>query len=439
VTGMSAREQLIDLFCAAVAGANVESLTANAVASVPLERRHRVWVFAFGKAAHAMANAAIGTLQRALAEIAGGIIVAPEAGDAPVGTISVVTGDHPIPGRRSFQAAARIGQIVAQKRGGDLGIILLSGGASSLIAAPLRGMSESDLSQLYELLLGSGLDIHQMNAVRKRFSFWAAGRMALTLAPARTVCLAVSDVTGDDLATIGSGPCVPDPTRIHDVIDLLQGTQLFGKISPSFRQYLLDVARGQIPETPKATHPAFAHVNARVIANNTNALNAAASAARRLGFIATVQEQPLIGDASAAGARVVETLVTARERAERDSTQCFIWGGETTVALRGPAPAGGRCQELTLAAAKRLADAGDRAKGISILAAGTDGRDGTTDVAGAVIDSATWVAIGAGGRDAAAALRNHESHDALKAANALFAPGLTGTNVMDVTIGLVKA
>ncbi|HEY8175795.1 MAG TPA: DUF4147 domain-containing protein [Gemmatimonadaceae bacterium] len=437
MTGAGARDQLVDLYSAAIAGANVESLTANAVASVPLERRHRVWVFSFGKAAHAMANAAISTLHRALAEVAGGIIVAPNGADAPSGTIGVAVGDHPIPGRRSFAAATRIGQALTQKRG-DLGIVLLSGGASSLMAAPLRGMSERDLSQLYELLLTSGLDIHQMNAIRKRFSYWAAGRMALTLAPSRTYCFVVSDVTGDDLATIGSGPCVPDPTRIQQVIELLQGSQLFAKISPSFRQFLLDTARGAIPETPKSSHPAFAHVSARVVANNSGALNAAAAAARRLGVQTTVHTQPLVGDATAAGARVVESLLAIRDRAERGTTHCVIWGGETTVAIRGPAPAGGRCQELTFAASKQLADAGERALGISLLAAGTDGRDGATDAAGAIVDASTWTAIGAT-RDAAAALRNHESYAALKSANALFAPGITGTNVMDITIGLVRA
>lgn len=433
-----ARELLVDLYCAAVAGANVESLTANAVSTVPLERRHRVWVFSFGKAAHAMATAAVSTLHRALAEVAGGIVVAPEQADAPIGTVGVLVGDHPIPGRRSVQAAARIGQTIVQKRGSDLGIVLLSGGASSLIGAPLRGMSEADLSLLFELVLGAGLDIHQMNAIRKRFSYWAAGRMALSLAPARTYCFAVSDVTGDDLSTIGSGPCVPDPTRIQQVIDLLQSSQLFGKISSSYRQYLLDTARGAIPETPKASHPAFAHVNARVVANNSVALNAAASAARRSGFETVVHEKPLVGDAAAAGSRVADVLLSVRGKAEGGTNHCVIWGGETTVALRGPAPAGGRCQELALAASKQLAGAADRAHGISVLAAGTDGRDGPTDAAGAIVDASTWSAINTG-RDAAAALRNHESYDALKSANALFSPGLTGTNVMDITIGLVHA
>lgn len=431
------RGLLTDLYRAAVAGANVESLTANAVANVPLERRHRVWVFAFGKAAHAMAGAAVSALQRELAEIAGGVVVAPDAGQAPVGTLATLVGDHPVPGRMSFAAAAHVAQSLTLKRG-DLGIVLLSGGTSSLIGAPLRGMSGADLSQLYELLLGSGLDIREMNAIRKRLSYWGAGRMALALAPARTHCFVVSDVPGDDLASIGSGPCVPDPTHVKDVIDSLQRSQLFDKISSSFRQYLLDTARGVIPETPKASHPAFAHVSACVIANNALALNAAAAAARRLGMTTVIHDGPLAGDAAEAGARVAAFLLEVRERASPGSTHCVIWGGETTVTLRGPAPPGGRCQELALSASKHLANARERAAGIAVLAAGTDGRDGPTDAAGAIVDASTWIAIGNSGRDPVAALAAHESYDALAEADALFKPGPTGTNVMDVTIGVVR-
>lgn len=434
-----AREQLVELYCAAVSGANVESLTAKALAAVPLERRQRVWVFALGKAAHAMADAAVSALHRSLAEIAGGVVIAPEMAEAPCGTMAVMAGDHPIPGRRSFAAAARLGQVLVAKRGVDTGIVLLSGGTSSLVGAPLRGMSEADLSSLYELLLGSGLGIHEMNAVRKRFSAWAAGRMALALAPARTYCLAVSDVPGDDLASIGSGPCVPDPVRVTQVVDLLHGSHLFGRIPASFKRYLQDVGRGVVAETPKATHPAFAHVTARVVANNSVALTAAAATAQRAGFATSVQGELLTGDACAAGAAVAGTLLRLRESAAPGASICCIWGGETTVTLSGAAPAGGRCQELALSVAQHLHAAGDRARGVAVLAAGTDGRDGTTDAAGAVVDDQTWQCIADTGRDPVASLRAHESHDALSAAGALFAPGLTGTNVMDVTIGMVRA
>jgi glycerate 2-kinase len=412
------------------------------VAKVPLERRHRVWVFSIGKAAHPMAAAAVTTLRRALAEIAGGVIVAPQPEPAPVGTIVSMVGDHPIPGKRSFAAAAQLTQTLKSKRasGSDIGVVLISGGASSLIGAPLRDMKEADLAQLYELLLGSGLDIHQMNAIRKRLSFWGAGRMALALAPARTYCFAVSDVPGDDIASIGSGPCVPDPTIVRDVIAALESRDLFYKISPGFRQYLLDANRGVIPETPKDSHPAFAHVTASVVGTNTIALNAAAAAARRAGMTTVVYEYPLIGDAAEAGAMVADSLLLLRQRATSGTTYCCIWGGETTVALqRSNPPPGGRCQELALSAARSLARAGDGAGGIGLIAAGTDGRDGNTDAAGAIIDAGTWNRIAETGRDPDAALREHESYAALAATDALFKPGLTATNVMDVTIGVVRA
>ena len=431
------RQQLIDLYCAAVAGANAESLTANAVAKIPLERRHRVWVFGVGKAAHAMTAAAVTTLQRGLAEIAGGIIVAPEHEPAPVGTLHSLVGDHPIPGARSFAAARRVLEVAKLKRGADLGVVLISGGTSSLIGAPLKGMSEADLTHLYELLLTSGLDIHQMNAIRKRLSFWGAGRMALALAPARTHCFAISDVPGDDISSIGSGPCVPDPTLAREVVASLESAGLFMKLAPNFRQYLLDAQRGVIPETPKEHHPAFAHVTSAVIGTNGIALNAAANAARRLGMNVVVDDAPVTGDATDAGSRLVQRMQLVRQRAEAGSVHCCIWGGETTVAMRDARAPGGRCQHMALSVARALsASSGD---GISFMAAGTDGRDGTTDAAGAIVDSTTWTSISATGQDPAGMLDRFEANAALSSVDALFRPGLTGTNVMDVMIGIVRA
>ena len=433
-----AREQLTRLYRAAVAGADVESLTTNAVSAIHLERRRRVWLFAIGKAAHRMAAAAVSTVQRALADVAGGIVVAPDGRAAPNGTITVAVGDHPVPTSRSFAAASRIQDVVSRKRGADIGIVLLSGGASSLMGAPLRGMQGAELTQLYELLLGSGLDIAQMNAVRKRFSYWAAGRLALGLSPAQSHCFALSDVPGDDLSVIGSGPCVPDPVRAADVVRILESARLHEKLSPAFRKFLADTMRGVIPETPKPTHPAFAHMTARVIGNNSAALIAAADAARTLGFVPSVAETPLSGDAVAAGERIAEQLLRERERMNGGGPRCVIWGGETTVALPPKAPPGGRCQAVALAAARRLADAGPRASGITLLAAGTDGRDGTTQSAGAIVDAQTVAVMRGAGIDPGVALQSHDAHAALAAANALFSPGLTGTNVMDVAIGLIQ-
>ena len=433
-----ARERLIELYRAAVAGANVEALTADAIASMPLERRSRVWLFSFGKAASGMASSAFTALKRGLAEVAGGVVVAPEKSDSPSGAIASMVGDHPIPGANSFASAVKIQQTLAMKRGGDLGVVLLSGGASSLIGAPLKGLAEADYIKLCETLVASGLDIGKLNAVRKRFSMWGAGRMALALAPARTYCFAVSDVPDNDIASIGSGPCVADQSTVQQVVEILESAKLMPKLAPAFKQYLTSVAKGTSPETPKKTHPAFAHMTAKVIATNSVALTAAAASAKKAGLATVMSEGLLTGDAAAAGAGIATSLLEAK-KTPASGTRVFLWGGETTVPLGGSdAPPGGRCQEFALAAAQRLGEMGENARGITILSAGTDGRDGPTSAAGAIVDASTWGRIRESGRDPALALRQHDSHNALGAANALFSPGMTGTNVMDVTIAIVE-
>ena len=386
-----------------------------------------------------MAAAAAASLQRSLHPIVGGVVVSPDGALSPYPTLISMRGDHPVPGSHSFAAAAKIAEVSAGRRGNDVAIVLISGGATSLIAAPLRGMREADLVSLYELLLGSGLDIAQMNVVRKRFSRWGAGRFALALAPAATHCLAVSDVPNDDLAVIGSGPCVPDATTAKDVQAILQRAHLLERIPQAHRDYLTSVTRGTIPDTPTTAHPAFAHITARVVGSNRLAVDGAAAVARDRGLPTEIVAQRLAGEAAAAGEAIARHLLALRSA--DDVRRCVIWGGETTVTLgAGPAggtmTGGGRCQELALAAARVLYEAGDAGAGISILAAGTDGRDGATDAAGAVVGASTWSAIAAAGRDPAQALASHESNGALRAAGALIAQRDTGTNVNDVVIGL---
>ncbi|HWH52521.1 MAG TPA: DUF4147 domain-containing protein, partial [Gemmatimonadaceae bacterium] len=345
-------------------------------------------------------------------------------------------------------AAAKIGEVTPGRRGNDVAVVLVSGGASSLIAAPLRGMSEADLSLLFELLLGSGLDIGAVNAVRKRFSRWAAGRLALALAPAATYCLAMSDVAGDDLSVIGSGPCVADATTVRDVLEILESSSLLQRLPQSYRDYLTGVAQRTIPDTPKSSHPAFAHVTARVIGNNRLAVEGAAARARDRALDVHVVDEPLSGEAARAGEAIAQQLISlSTDGRGKPGTRCVIWGGETTVTLGGAssggrATGGGRCQELALAASRVLADArgehrSTNGASVQLLAAGTDGRDGATDSAGAIVDETTWNAIASAGRDPAQALAAHESHGALRAAGALIGRRDTGTNVNDVVIGIV--
>jgi hydroxypyruvate reductase len=216
------------------------------------------------------------------------------------------------------------------------------------------------------------------------------------------------------------------------------------------RDYLTGVSRGVIPETPKPTHPAFAHVSTRVIGSNRLALDAIAARARQISLDIETVSAPLQGDAAAAGAQIAETLI---QRAQQGRAGCILWGGETTVQLHSSSPpggkgahaltaaeappSGGRCQELALAAARQLSHT-DGGRRITILAAGTDGRDGTTDAAGAFADGTIWEQIRLGGRDPDVALQRHESHAVLAAAGALLPQRFTGTNVMDVVIGLIE-
>jgi glycerate 2-kinase len=443
------RALLVELYDAAVAGAAPGPLTTDALTDLGARPEQRLWLYAFGKAAHPMASAAVAALQRSRNHVVAGVVVSPEAHPAPAATITSLAGDHPIPGPRSFAAAQRIGDLAVGMRSDDVALVLISGGATSLIGAPLRGMAEADLVQLYELLLGSGLDIREMNAVRKRFTRWGAGRLAVALAPARTQALLISDVEGDDPADIASGPCTPDPNTGQEVIDILQRSGLYGRIPASMRDHLTAVARRTVSETPRASHPAFAHVATRIIGSNRLSTEAAARRAEELSLAVVNHGSVLTGDAARSGATLATTLL---DRAREGWRGCVIWGGETTVQLgagspgapdttgvaSAGAPLGGRCQELALSAARVLAEGGDAARGITLLAAGTDGRDGPTDAAGAFADATVWEAIRASGRSPEHSLARHDSYVVLDAVGALHKRGHTGTNVRDVVIAVLE-
>jgi glycerate 2-kinase len=384
-----------------------------------------------------MASTAIRILHSRGATVAGGLIVGPAEALSPDPALEYIRGDHPEPGPGSYAAAEALGNIAAQVSEKDEVWVLLSGGTTSLIGAPEPGLSPADFSSIYSMLLGSGLDITAMNRIRKRYSRWGGGKLAKALAPARVRAYVVSDVIGDDLAAIGSGPCVPDLSSAGEVRRLLEGAGLWHRLPSAARELVIAVESGAAPETPKPGDPAFARVTLDLIASNRLALDAAVKRARELGLHPTLNERPIAGEASAVGATLATTLLHDCARPEpggQPASVCYIWGGETTVTLgTHPSGRGGRCQELALAAARVLANA---LPGVALMAAGTDGRDGPTDAAGAIVDPHTWRAIMDAGRDPARDLATHDAYPALDAAGALMRPGLTGTNVMDVIIGV---
>ena len=436
------RAILEGLFHAAVAAADPVAAMNVALEKTQVSPAGRLFLLALGKASPAMAQAALAWSRDRGKPMSGGVVISPDlVTERHPPIIHYLLGDHPVPGENSARAADAVDKLSRELRNEDEVWVLLSGGTSSLVGAPVPGVRGEDYVRLYQMLLASGLDIRTVNLVRKRVSRWGAGRLALGLSPARVRVFAISDVADDDLATIGSGPCAPDPTSATELRTLLGVRGLWPYLPPTICSYIDEVIAGLRGETPKFDDPRFSRVHSRVLANTSTALNGAVAGAAALGLPVTI-EGTLQGDATEQGAMIAAFLVEAARRGQHG---LFLWGGETTVTLDPPSkeperisrPArprlGGRCQDLALSAAIRLADGrvGDR---ITLLAAGTDGRDGPTDAAGAVVDGTTAEAVG-NPRDH---LERHDAYPALRRAKALFQTGPTGTNVRDLVLALVR-
>lgn len=374
-----------------------------ALATVPLPAAHGVpWIVAVGKAAEGMARALEARLDARGTPVTGGLVIG-AAGGGPVSPmLQHLVGDHPMPGAASFAAAAALEQFVQDLPPDAEVHVAISGGASSLMAGPREGVSSEQLRDTFARLHRDGTPITEMNAARQVVSRWSGGRLAEALSPRPVHCWLISDVPGDDPATIGSGPCVA--------------------ASPTDR------------------------VTITLVATNATACDAAASAAARLGVVQRIQSEPIIGEAREVGRQIaVEAMRVAQDwRRQNEALQedghgdavrplLLVWGGETTVTRGDNDGVGGRAQELALAAAEML-DISPLP--VSLLAAGTDGRDGPTDAAGAVVDQTSWGRLTALG-DPRDALARHDSHRALDRIGALLRTGPTGTNVMDLVLVVV--
>lgn len=435
---MSQRQLLEELFQAGVAAADPRRATAHAVSLLDL--RGRVALLALGKGARAMATGAAATLRERNLPIATGLVVSHQKEETPIPGLDHVTGDHPEPGDGSARAADAIGTFAATARDADHALVLLSGGATSLCAAPVDGIPVTAMREAFRLLLDSGAPINVMNAFRRRILRWGAGRLAVALQPAAVHCLIVSDVMGNDLEAIGSGPVVPDPLRADDVLALRQQHGL-QSLPHEIVDHLRRAAAGTEPETPKPGNPSFRSVTTEILLDNASAVAAVRFEAVRLGATVVAEQEPLAGEAAAAGRlTATELLRLAGDRSTLGGKQprFAVWGGETIVAIpAGSHGRGGRCQELALACAHSLHDARPLAQGITVLAAGTDGRDGPSDAAGAVVDAQTWSGIEASGRDPARDLGNHDAYPSLHSTGALLLTGATGTNVNDLVIAVI--
>lgn len=391
-------------------------------------------VLAMGKAAPTMAAALVELRPSA---VAGGIILTKHGHGRAVPPLVTYEAGHPVPDRGSVRGAHALLRYAHERVApGDLVWVAVSGGGSAVCCAPADGVTLADKRRTTDLLLRAGAEIREMNAVRKHLSALKGGRLARALAGATVVTLAVSDVMGDDPATIASGPTAPDPTTYADAVDVLRRYDVWRRAPARVREHLEAGAAGRHPETPKPRDPVFRRQRYHVIANNDCAVRAAAREAQRCGFAPLVLSTTFGGETRevAAAHAAIAREVCTHGRPRRPPV-ALISGGETVVTLGRASGRGGRNQEFTLAF---LAALGAVGRPVAVASVGTDGTDGPTDAAGAVGDDRTLARAGAAGLPPATdALARHDSYPWFAALEDLVVTGPTGTNVMDLHVILV--
>ncbi len=417
---MTLGEAGLQIFRAALRAGDVGPLVARALESVDFSRHRRILVVGAGKASGAMAHALEGVLGD---RISTGVVVVKDGYTAPTRKIKLLEAGHPIPDERGLRAADEILALARSATADDLVIVLISGGGSALTPCPAPPITFEEKQALTRLLLAAGANINELNAVRKHCSLFKGGRLAQAAGPAPVLALILSDVIGDPLDVIASGPTAPDQTTYADALAILDRFGLRAEAPGAVVKHLERGARGEIPETPKAV---FRRVQNRVIGNNRLVVEAAVREAEALGFRPSFVTRALSGEARAVAKEFcgLATSVT--------SPACLIAGGETTVTVRGKGK-GGRCQEFALAAALAIQGMED----VLVLAAGTDGTDGPTDAAGALADGNTITNAARRNLDAHASLESNDSYRFFSDLGDLIITGPTKTNLLDLYLLLV--
>ncbi len=408
------------------------SLLEAADQSYDLGAFRRVFLVGAGKAGVPMSRAVEDILGDRLA---GGMVVVKRGfGTARPVRTEVLEAGHPEPDQDGFEAARRLIDFLEEKlQADDLLMVVLSGGGSALLPAPVEGVSLDDKQATTGLLLRSGADIHEINAIRKHLSRLKGGRLLDYTRGCRVLTLILSDVVGDDLTSIASGPTAPDPTTFQDCLETLDRYRLLDRVPAAVRRYLQAAQTGK--ETAKPGDPRFDRVHNLIVGSNILALQSAASQARSLGLQPLILSSSLRGDCAEL-ARFYVAL--AREVFKTSnpvgSPACLIGGGETTVKVRGEGK-GGRCQEFALHCATQIADWGESP--VLFAALGTDGNDGPTDAAGAIAAPDTVLRAAKQGLSARDQLERNDSYHYFKALDDLIITGPTQTNVMDIYLALI--
>ncbi len=400
-------------------------------------RYKRLCVLGFGKAVSPMLRA---VTDRMGSFISGGVAIMKHGYPAESGCayrINVYEAGHPLPdeaGLRATMGAIRLAKTFDNE---TLLVCLISGGGSALLVSPYTGISLKEKQETTDLLLKAGADIYELNAVRKHASLVKGGRLAEIAFPATIESLILSDVMGDPLDVIASGPTAPDSTTYADALRVVEKFRLDARIPRSLFHLLIEGARGRVPETPKEGNPLFRRVRNRIVGSNKSAIEAGRRKALQLGLEATLLSTEVRGEAREMGRWLAEKAKAAGGLQRRTTGAgrpiCLIAGGETTVTVKGRG-LGGRNMELALAFALEI----EGEEGITLLSAGTDGSDGPTDAAGAIVDGHTISRARLAGLDPEGYLADNDSYHFFQRTGDLFITGPTGTNVMDVQFVLLE-
>lgn len=429
---MNAKKVLEEIYWAAIRAIDPRTLVSSQADYIRRKvgdgRFSHIVPIAFGKAACPMVQ---GIYDRLGDLVSCGIVVTKyghcTSSGIPQG-LMVLEAGHPSPDENSETAGRTVIEVAKQQEHAMM-VCLVSGGGSSLLALPAKGITLTEKRLVADLLMKAGADIDELNCVRKHISRIKGGRLAETLYPASIVALIISDVIGDKLDVIASGPTAPDPSTYREAYEVLDKYGLTARIPASVVGLLWKGIDGVLSETPKNNDPVFGTVENRIIANSGTALAAAAEKALQAGLKTRIVPRDIQGEAAEAGRLLAREVLHQRSV----GSVCHLSGGETTVTVRGPGT-GGRNMELALGFAHEVQDI----KGIYLLSAGTDGDDNSTGAAGAFVDGSTLNRARAIGLDPLWFLQKNDSYTFFEELGDLFVTGPTGTNVMDIQIILFE-
>jgi len=393
----------------------------------------RIHIVGFGKASYKMLKGALKCLRE---KVYGGIVITHN----PVwvgkyGNVEILLGNHPIPGKDTINSSTKLLNYIKENvESKDVVLVLISGGGSALFERPLEPVTLSDLSKLNELLLRSGADIYEVNAVRKHVSSVKGGKLARIISPAKAIALIISDVVGDPLEAIASGPTAPDPTTFNDAYKVLKRRGIWEDVPESIKGIIIKGMRGEVEETPKPGDKIFENVTNVIVASNVISLKAMAMKARELGYEAVILTSMMEGEAREVGRFLASIVKHIRKYGGYFRIPlAILLGGETTVTVKGNG-IGGRNQELVLSFSIYVRGLKD----VVLASIGSDGKDGISDAAGAIADGETYSRAISIGLDPNDYLERNDSYTLLSKLGSTIYTGPTGTNVNDLAVLLIR-